>query len=294
MALGSKGKTLFFASEDWMITGLMDRLDPLMLDVDTKDCWDLWSAKKDVLYSIDYTKDIIEIEEVPYSPFVAPVKPDIGMTPSYSGTSKNSPLVLVKNLKNCPVDVGDTIFSEDWEYYPNKNNKKGIINGVSSHHPTVRLTAANLTDDMGVRLVQEANDWTEDILKDESESYTVMLSGTISCIGTLKNKTGYVVNVTPRSLAVSAYKEVEEVFEDVKDNELEMPTPRFVIGEKDATAKEWIEATGDGCHVCGVDISVTERNIITWKSMLEQGTKGTKEVLVPLCPSCAYEHHGVN
>ena len=285
---GSGGKTLYFASEDWMIWKLTERIDSKMLDIAKEDLYDVELMPTEQLFSVDYNKDSIQMESAPWKEFEYPIqKKGFGMgygggTNGYGGGYSpyyNTPTTnLVPFAGACPAKVGELVSTNDWNFIASvrkgKKTVKGYIKGLSDRWSTVTLVAPNISDVEGFRLEAEAKDWLDD-----EQELDVVLMGEVTQVSKLKNKAQWVVSLSPKSLKVQAY-------------EIDVPTTTttgFKIGDKEVTSGEWFTATAVGCDGCGCDILLAERDSVTWRStiIMDRQTGLQTELLDPVCGACS-------
>ena len=297
VARAYNNKTLFFASEDWMITFLLNRINPTALDEASAGYWDMWEIPELSLLSIDYTKDTIDIETEEYKEYEPPKH--------FSGVSGNH---ANYNFAACPYKIGDVLFSEEWAYEPNDKRKgQGKIVGKSADFIDVSFVSANMKPKDGFGLMQEVNVWKQSCMGTEDENVAILLEGEVSSV-TAKSTSGkrtWVVTLKPSSLKVESYDLTEmakDVIKEEKENTPEnkiitLPAPTntnregYRIGNLVVSKDEWVKATEDGCHLCGCDLYVADAGHIGWLSVV-QGDCAFED-LKPLCQSCRINNESV-
>ncbi len=309
-----KGTTMFFASEEWMITWLMDRISIVALDTNGKGETDVWSMATDTLLSIDLNKTEWNFEEEKYTGYIEPPRKtniDYGKHFNLYGNDyyDDMPKVALPADK-CPYKIGDLVFADDWEYVKTSNNsrKGGKIQGVSYDFPEVIFVAPNITKSKYESLHKEWMEWKNAIADveqkdDPSDVEEVFLIGEITCISGVKKQNKWIVNLKPKSVHVDfIVTSLDDILEDIEDiGEIEEKqsqaristkkkgtggtdyTNIWSVAHKKVEKEEWLAAVASGCGYCTMDLYVKDHDTIVWKSYIEHG----EEKLVPICKPCS-------
>ena len=314
MGSGNNGDTLFFASEQWMITQLLARYSDNLLDIDEKNYYKTWSMKTNVVYEYDADIAPEQIAEgdaaIPFESYVP--KTVTYTTKTHSGSVTGSgkgtivdggtSLVLPFTPAGSPVKVGDHFYAEKWNYNPNANQKRGIISGVSSDFPNVGFSAGNISSRKAAKLekdLKEWNDWLdnpENGLADDALR-EVLLCGTVTQVTMLKSKKDFIVQLKPSSLEVDCIETpVIDVLEGDETEKKSSPTwgdqvtqgaYRLPTGGY-GSYQEWFGYIKDGCTYCKQAFIAREHEEIVWYSF----QSGTISQFEPVCMDCA--KHALN
>jgi len=311
---GSQDKTLFWASEEWMITELMTRGNAvdLLQAPPTK-------IKTGVLYSTSYDPsqtNVLTLEEEKYTQ--KPTWTSSYWTGSnYSNINydkyphvgtKNNVVNMVKksgaggvgtSKYKAPVHKGDKIYldSVTWEEYNRKGT--GSIISVSSDHVGVSIVIPNVSKKEWEKFSDQW-DWAVGTC---STMEAVWGEGTVSAIDAIKSGNQWVATVPFNSLSVDKYDlslddsdvednpgtqlaEVNDWTEDPDDVfASDMAGEAFKIeNEKYVSKDEWLKLTEDGCILCGKDICIGDAPEVRWSLIILNGSEATH---APYCPRCA-------
>ena len=246
-------QTLFYASEQWMITGVMPRISNTALDITKDKYYDTLSLPEYELWSFPLDQDEAKHTVEKFSKFVPPYAPP-KQTPvpnSYNGYNNamggyagyeddeiwdnyvpakdNKKATDLKAVPNqCPYALGDTLYADCWSWEPVKEGaKRGTISGISVDYRNVGFAVSNVTADKQNKLKKELEEWQDylDALEDEdsNNAQDVFLCGTITQITTVRvsGKAKYTVSLKPRTLTVEL---LDIGFEDIKEEEDVVPT----------------------------------------------------------------------
>ena len=225
MARGFKNKTLFFASEDWMIQDLLARIDNTILDITKSSMYDLWKMETDILYDFDLSTDEISWKETKYKPYEY-----VSHTTSYDmyGTAqggyghnhdipfnfggKDKPKVTLTD-KGCPVSKGAFLYAEEFTYTPLAGGtNKGTLSGRSVDFDDVRFVVPNVPKAKYDELRKEFKKclkWVEDMeVKEAFPTSEALFSGKITCITKSSKGGGWIVNLQLKSTTIDLIENI--------------------------------------------------------------------------------------
>ena len=228
-------KTLFFASEGWMISELMRRSHyGLIIDEDP------WEIEDGVLYETCYHRDTpkLEFKKTKYTP-----------KPTWTGVLKNSkkysnvydfwsdgdyddygdyytrkyraPVYEVsKNGKAtpaCPVIRGEEIYMDRYDWVPYKTNKqKGSMIGVDPDHKGISIVVPNVTETEWTEFLQLLS-YTQDTSDPEEE--VVCILGKVAAIDPIKDQGKWVATIPYKDLYVDTFSLTGFEEEEEEDTE---------------------------------------------------------------------------
>lgn len=288
--LSKDGKTLFYASEDWMIKSLCERQKPSI------DLQSVALVTTGYLYSVDYTADTIEIEEEAYTPskswdYYLPAKKGGGAGGNstsgsrYPHTQQKSIGYIDTDSGTCPTKVGDIMYASDWSYMPGTGKGKGVITGVDYENPDIHFSVANVSQQCYKTLLKDSKEWEE--VNEEDEGMEILLVGEVCYVGGSKTAKGHYVQLKVTSLKIEAYDDDDDCYDDIKEPVVStIPNKTFKIGDKLGTWGEWIEAVSAGCSFCGQVIAVSTADNMAWTTTI---INGEETVHKPICTDCKKE-----
>jgi hypothetical protein len=300
---GYEHKTLFFASEPWMIDELMWRTKTQdVLDRSKKGALKMLDFDVNTLFEVDYTGAEISMKHTEYTPTPVVTKPPVNFYPTNTtkagggsgGTNINKPVNLTNNeVKGCPYKKGDILYASKWQWDVDKGKSRGTIRGYSSVHPDVVFSCGNVTSKMNDILTKAWTEWVEAALTSgEDLDMEILLSGEVTSISKPKGKDScYVVNLKSSTLKVEGF-DSESYDDDEEEDATEKKSKALVSVDNGQTYKygtlyvssgEWLEAVKNGCDICGGTLLLSDHAQVEW---LETIINGNERVIDPLCSDC--------
>jgi len=231
-----------------------------------------------VILSVSYTKETLDIKKESFTPYVRPAYNPVATQKVPAGGRGNaSPLLVVP-----PYNVGDYIYSKDWDYKPGRKPNKGVICGSSSASPRVLLSCGNVSSVVAQELYKQEESATS-TLKPTTEE--VLLEGCVASITQIQkgqDKGKWIVNLRPKTLRVAAFCFDTPHKPTSDDKYLTTNLALYKVGNAYVNRDTWMKATEGGCFGCGKNIFLADHNIVEWWSFIEAG----KETFEPMCASC--------
>lgn len=246
LGYGWDKRTLFYASEQWMITSLIPRIDDKCLDIRDDGYYDSFKLPTNELWEFDVYGDSATHTVTPFEDYTPPVvvnnyKSNSGGSgkwvsqfrqydhvgwPDYNDdfdymAPVSKPIVPVDIGAKCPVEIGDTIFADSWEFTPS-HGKKGTITGKSVDHDNVCFVVPNVQESQHLRFVKDLADWERVMSEDKDVTddtfWEPYMTGQITQVTTLQGarKGTYVVTLKPKTVSVDLIA-VSDSEEDTKE-----------------------------------------------------------------------------
>lgn len=284
LATGYDNKTLYYASEPWMLSGLLERAGvKSAIDRNDKGYYNLWQMPVDHLYTIDLDGEGVVIDSEKYEPYIAPKGCGTGHNNGYSRTNYSG---TSDTHCSAPLKSGEFALIKDWQWLRDSvNGKFGRIVGSEYMHPEIRIVIPNVEEaaynafyNKGVKLMKKAND--DEFLMMAAHIYTI---GNLS--GTANRDTKWLANCSFSSAELALYTDEAENSEDDDDQtDGDNDNIPYEINGKTVSKDEWDRATNDGCRMCDSNIWRKERAGVTWIATIKSGNQASYE---PICPSCS-------
>ncbi len=296
IAKAFSGKTAFFASEEWMITELLDRNGDFW-HIDAKkdsDFVDVTEIDVGVLYSIDYTLAEIVIEEEKYTLYDKKVHNrwktyDYESTYSYDygSTTKALPKKADKStspLGKQPVKPGDYVNLTEFTFYPAKQekNKIGVVVGSSADIPDLKVVIPNLKEKTA-DLHKDAWKECESIQKQYPIPHQVpVLRIKVNTVSKTSASKVWTATGNTKDMRVMLAEPESVDSERSPNNFVNTKTKDIAKGNAFLNIDEWLAETADGCTLCGQILKIRDRYDTHWVPVVE----GKSEVLKPICTCC--------
>lgn len=220
ISYGTGKKSMFFASEDWMLNSLMERKEGVILDGPPI------KLETGILYSKSFNPDVSDdlvLDELKYTQrptwsgtwnSAYDMYSDYDNYPHLRGSDKTvSYLPKKADTTTAPIKKGEEIFIDNWDWKVYKTNKEmGSIIGVASDHVGVGVIIPNVSmDDWNATI----DLWNESINACGDDAFTA-LAGTVSSIDPMKGKGEWIVTIPYSTIILDDVK-----FETLKDEEEE-------------------------------------------------------------------------
>ena len=314
MGSGNDGETLFFASEQWMVTQLLSRYSSDTLDIDEKNYYKTWAMPTNNVFEYDCDVAPTDIKEAdaktPFDDYEAPkhytpptrqLPATTGGKGSNSGVNYSGTVVNITANSNAPVKVGDYFYADKWNWLAQSQGaKRGTLSGVASDFPNIGFSVGNIMEKKYLKLLkefEEYSDWISNGDKDLDDDYLreVLLEGVVTQVTELRNGKDFIVQLKPSSLRVDCLETpIADVIEggdpekkpdatwvnQVTTGAYKLPTGGF------GSYKEWCNFVKDGCIYCKSAFIAHEHKEIMWFV-----SRGEYE---PVCKSCQSTPHTLN
>ena len=214
LAKAFKNKTLFFASEDWMIQDILARINNSILDLTKDNMYDLWSMETETLYDFDLSAENLSWKETKYEGYryVPPAYESYNQGMSTYGHNtipynfQNKEKVKL-TAKGCPVVMNSFLYADAFTYTPLQGgSNKGTLSGKSADYPDVKFVVPNFPLVVYQEFSREWSECRKWVEEDETKGIfpksEALFSGKITCITKRSKKKGWIVNLGLKSCTI--------------------------------------------------------------------------------------------